>query len=240
MPTTVFCTGPDETAPTDYYSSCYTTYPGMPTLRLMFPCIYHLDKSAVDVRMAVSRDGYGWNRYEAKPVIELGRTNEWDCGMIFAQPNLLRLPDGRLALSYDAFNHGHDTDFAESYKDLPMAQTGMAWVTWPDGRLAGVEAQKEGDFYASLPVKDLSAIEINARAEAHGRVEVELVDKETPIPGYSFADCVPLTGDNLWTPVRFKDKDVSELRGTKFQVHFRLVHAKVFGYRTYASAEHKK
>jgi hypothetical protein len=233
MPETLLCTGPEDSPSSDFYSSGYTTYPGIPSLRLMFAGIYHLETSLVDVRLAVSRDSYGWNWVTQQPVIECGRTNEWDWGMIFGQPNLCRLGDGRLALCYTGYDHGHETDFGKSYRDWPKPETGLAWAVWGDGRLAGVEADRGGDFYAVNPARNVSAIQINARTAAEGRVEVELVDKDQALPGFTFQDCVPITGDQSWTPVRFKRKDgLSELRDRKFQIHFRLVNAKVFGYRT--------
>jgi hypothetical protein len=233
MPQTVFCVGPEELPVEDYYSSGVTTYPGVPSIRLMFPGIFHLNTSLVDVRLAISRDGEGWNWVSHGPILDLGAKDEWDAGMVFAQPNLVRLPDGRLALPYSAYQDGHDISFASQYKDWPKRETGMAWATWEDGRLAGIEADKTGDFHAAAHLRDSSQIQINARAGSRGRVEVEVVERDKVVPGFSFADCVPITGDQMWIPVKWKGKtDLSELRGKKAQLHFRLTRAKVFGYRT--------
>jgi hypothetical protein len=230
MPTTVFCLGPEERPSQDYYSSGYTTYPGVPSIRLMFPGIYHLYDSTIDSRLAISRDSYGWNWVSHDAIIPLGTEKEWDRGMVFGQPNLLKLPDGRLALPYNGYQHGHETDFSTAYRDWPKNESGMAWATWDDGRLAGIQADKVGDFYAASTASDISAIQINARG---GRIEVELVEKDNVLPGFSFADGIPISGDHLWATVRWKGKeDYSELRGKKFQVHFRLTRAKIFAYRT--------
>ena len=100
-------------------------------------------------------------------------------------------------------------------------------------RLAGIQADKVGDFYAATPASDISTIQLNARG---GRIEAELVEKDNILPGFSFADCIPITGDHLWATVRWKGKtDYSELRGKKFQLHFRLTRAKIFAYRTFGT-----
>ena len=204
----------------------------MPGIRLMFPGIYYLDTSKIDSRLAISRDNEGWNFVSHEPIIDNGREGEWDAGMLFGQPNLLRLPDGRIALPYSGYNDGHDTSFADVYKDPPKRETGMAWAIWDEGRLAGIEAEKAGEFYASNPIGDASEIQINLRTAARGKVEVELVQKDNVLPGFSFAECVPVTGDHAWTTLRWKDKkDLTELRGKKVQLHFRLTQAKIFGYR---------
>lgn len=52
-----FTHGPLDEPVDDYYTSGYTTYPGDPSLRLLFPAIYHRGTDNVDVRLAVSRDG---------------------------------------------------------------------------------------------------------------------------------------------------------------------------------------
>jgi hypothetical protein len=233
MPTTVFCTGPEERPITDYYSSGYTSYPGIPGIRLMFPGIYYLDTSKIDSRLAISRDNEGWNFVSHDPIIQNGREGEWDAGMLFGQPDLLRLPDGRLALPYSGYNHGHDTGFSDVYKDPPKHESGMAWALWDEGRLAGIEAEKSGEFWAANSVTDAAEIQINARTASRGTIEVQLVQKENVLPGFSFADCVPVTGNKAWGTLRWKGKaDLSELQGKKYQIHFRLTKAKIFGYRT--------
>jgi hypothetical protein len=205
----------------------------MPAIRLMFPGIFHLDTSKVDARMAICRDGSGWNWVSRETIIENGAEGEWDEGMLYPQPDLLRLPDGRLALPYNAYNEGHDTSFSSNYKDWPKRQTGLAWGTWDEGRLAGIEAEKVGEFYAAHHVPDGSEIQVNVRTAARGKLEFELVQKDNVMEGFSFADCVPITGDHAWATLRWKGRaDLSELRGKKVQIHFRLTKAKVFGYRT--------
>ena len=107
------------------------------------------------------------------------------------------------------------------------------WAVWEEGRLAGVEAEKTGEFHAANHVTDGSSIQINARTQRRGKIEVQLVQKDEVLPDFSFADCVPITGDKMWETVQWKGKkDLSELKGKKFQIHFRLNKAKIFGYRT--------
>ena len=240
-PLTVMCVGPEESPNDDYYSSGFTRYPGMPAIRLMFPGIFHLDTSKVDARMAICRDGSGWNWVSRETIIENGAKGEWDEGMLYPQPDLLRLPDGRLALPYNAYNEGHDTSFSSNYKDWPKRETGLAWAIWEEGRLAGIEAGKVGEFYAAHHVPDGSEIQVNVRTALRGKLEFELVQKDNVLEGFSFADCVPITGDHLWTTLQWKGKaDLSELRGKKVQIHFRLTRAKLFGYRTLPANPAKK
>jgi hypothetical protein len=231
-PLTLMCVGPEEPPTEDYYSSGFTTYPGMPAIRLMFPGIFHLNTSKVDARLAISRDGRGWNWVSHEPIVELGAEGEWDAGMLYPQPNLLRLPDGRLALAYNAYNEGHDTSFATNYKDWPRRETGLAWAIWDEGRLAGIEAEQTGEFYTANYVANASQIQVNVRTVPGGKLEFQLVQKDDVLEGFAFADCVPIEGDMAWATLQWKGKAaLSELRGKKLQIHFRLTKAKLFGYR---------
>jgi hypothetical protein len=230
-PTTLMYAGPEDGVSNDYYSSAYTTYPGMPSIRLMFPAIYHQDTDYVDARLAISSDGQGWNWVSTDTIIENGAKGQWDAGSLYPQPNMVRLPDGRLALPYNGYNQGHNTGFGNWYKDWPKPETGMAWAFWDEGRLAGIEADKVGEFWVMPESPKGGQILINARTAPGGMVEVELVQKDKVMPGFSFAECVPFKGDAIWAPLKWKDKDLADLRGQKVQMHFSLTKAKVFGYR---------
>src|SRR6185436_9475936 len=123
-------------------------------------------------------------------------------GMVFGQPDLLRLPNGKLALPYSAYSQGHDTGFADHYRNWPKQKTGMAWALWDEGRLAGIEAEKTGEFYAANHVPDGVEIQVNVRTAARGKLEFELVQRDTVLPGFSFNDCVPINGDHAWATLR--------------------------------------
>ena len=56
-PQTLLAPGPADEPDVDYYSNGYTTYPGQPSLRLLFAAIYHQAQDRVDTRLAVSLEG---------------------------------------------------------------------------------------------------------------------------------------------------------------------------------------
>ena len=231
--------GPEDKASDDYYTTCFTAYPDDPSLRFLFPAIYHHDSDQLDVRLAVSRNDLSWNWVARDPIIENGRPGEWDSGSVYAVPNMVHLPDGSLALAYSGSAATHNEN---------SIGFGLAWAIWDDGRLAGIEVDSFGEFWSSGPFEPPNVatgdhvpfsgtqIEINARTRGMGRVEVELEEPDDrggkPFAGYAFADCVPFRGDSVWEPLRWNGKnDLSELTGKQLVLHFRLSHAKVFGYR---------
>jgi hypothetical protein len=216
----------------DYYTNGYTFYPSDPSLRLLFVAVYHHNTDLVDVRAALSRDGriYQWLSYQ--PIITLGRPGEGDEGSVYASPNLVHLPDGRLALPYLGYSTTHNEGFyPEFYRDYENP-TVLGWAIWEDARLAGIEAADVGGFATQEALFQGSHIEINARTTRGGGVDVELREHGKTLDGFSFADCVPFNGDAVWTACKWKGKDdLAGLRGKQLALAIRLNSAKIFAYR---------
>ena len=224
--------GPLDSPAEDYYTNGYTHYPGEPQLRLLFAAIYHRDEDSVDVRLAVSRDGraFSWLSYE--PIIKLGGAGQWDGGSLYAQPNLVQLPDGRLALPYDGYNTTHNEVWFKNFYKAYDSKSGIAWALWKNGRLAGIEAAHLGQFTTNSARFDGKQIQINSRTTGAGSVEIELRERGKAIEGFSFADCVPFRGDEIWVNSRWKDRqDLMELRGRNLELAVRLRTAKIFAFR---------
>ncbi len=233
-PETILYPGPEDAPADDYYTNCFTHYPGNSAIKLMFPAIYHHNDSHVDVRSAISGNGLAFNWLSHEPIIDIGKYGDWDCGSIYACPNMVRLPDGRLALPYFGINLTHEEDrFRTFYEDFEKGvKCGYAWALWDDGRLAGIESCDYGEFYAEPVLFEGDMIEINARTTRSGDVEVELCEESSkqPMRGFSFADGTSFVGDEIWAGYGWKN-DLSKLKGKRISLHFRLSSAKVFGYR---------
>jgi hypothetical protein len=225
--------GPDD----DYYTNCYTTYPGNDSLRLLFPAIYHQGNDRVDVRMALSKEGAAYSWVSHQPIIELGAPGEFDSATIYASPNLIRRSDGKLALAYLGSSSTHNDAFFFGFYSKYTSQSALGWAVWDDGRLAGIEAEGRGEFYTQPFNLDGNQIEINSRMIAEGgKLAVEVLQRGQPQAGLTLAESVPVQDDSMWIPLRWKDKvDLSEFTGKKIQLHLILDRAKVFGYRTVAN-----
>lgn len=231
-PQPLLYSGPRDFPSDDFYTNGYTTYPDDPTLRLLFPAIYHRDSDSVDARMAMSREGRAYQWLSDDPVIRNGQAGEWDHGGIYPSPQLVHLPDGRLALPYRGYATTHNEFwFSVFYKNY-QRPAHMGWAIWKDGRLAGIEAQHRGEFSTQAAPVAGAKLQINARTSRAGSVEVELRQKGNPIEGFTFSDCVPFNGDEVWTDFHWKEKsDLSSLRGKGVSLAFRLNSAKVFAFR---------
>jgi hypothetical protein len=216
----------------DYYTNGYTVYPDDPSLRLLFVAVYHRNTDLVDVRVALSRDGkvFQWLSYD--PILTCGENGAWDGGSVYATPNLVHLPDGKLALPFSGFSTTHNEAWYRNFYGTHPSQAAGAWATWRDGRLAGIEARDLGGFTMMPAVFTGKRIELNARTSRSGSVKVELRESGKPVPGYSFDQSIPFQSDELWTNCRWEGKDdVAALSGKKLEIAFELSSAKVFACR---------
>ncbi len=237
MPEVILTPGPEDGPCDDYYTSGFTPHPDDPSLRFFFSSIYHRNSDLVDVRLAVSRDGRAFNWVSREPVIECRRGGQWAVAGIYAGPNLLYLPDGRLGLPLRCTGQAHNESHAAYYRDYQYPPSGLRWASWEPGRLAGIEAENLGEFFTMPRLFDGRAIEINARTSRAGAVECEIWEQvagrhSRPIPGFAFEDHLPFRGDECHATCRFKgQQDMKALRGKRLELRFRLSSAKIFSYR---------
>lgn len=217
----------------DYYTNCFCVYPDDPRLKMFFCAVYHRCTDLLDVRFAVSRDGEVFNWVTQDPIIAGGQPGETDYGAVYAQPNLVRMNDGSLGLPYIArlFTHS-EAWFSDAYGDYPQDEAKYRWAYWPDGRLAGIEADNIGEFYTYGMTMTGSQIELNFKTHYTGSLELELQENNQAVEGYTFADCLPESGDFVWKKFQWKNKkDVAELIGRKLVLRFRLNKAKIYAVR---------
>ena len=236
LPVVISHPGPFDHPSDDYYNNGFTRHPEDPSIKLIFASIYHHDSDLVDVRLGLTHNGAAINWVSYDPIVPVGKPGEWDCAATYVGPSMVRLPDGTLAVPYRGCRNTHGESYGGFYgKDHVDAESACAWAVWDDGRLAGIETEHHGEFWC-IPDEafDGGTIEINARTTRVGSVEVELWDyySNRVIAGFSFAECIPFRGNELWAPLRWRGKgELPELKGSRIILRFRLSSAKIFGYR---------
>ncbi|MSU70619.1 MAG: hypothetical protein EXS39_07585 [Opitutaceae bacterium] len=234
VPVMILTPGPDEDPSVDFYDNPYLQYPGAPSTHLMLVSSYHRDTSQVDMRMATSMDGDGWNWLSPRTVVELGKPGNWDGGMLWAMSDMVRLPDGRIAVPIIGNGSRHEEAWQTSFErgQQQRNKDRAAWAIWEDGRIAGVVAEKAGEF-TTLPLKATGRpIEINARTGGSGSVQVDvLIDTPgRPFPNLAL-QAQQMSGDLLWRPLLFPEGNLAQLAGRTIRLRFHLFDAKVFGVR---------
>lgn len=217
---TVLTPGPEVAASEVYYTNCYTRVPGAPDHHLMFPAVWGMHDDATWITVASSPDGRVWNFVPGARVLDTAPFGAWDGGCIFATPNLVELPDGRWVLPYTGYAFPHK---------YPRGQWtySTGYASWPYGRLIAVEATERGEFATVGFMPPTPRVRLNVVAARGGSVRVEAADVSgNPLPGRTFADAVPVIGDQPAAPVRWKEQD--EIGREGVILRFRLDRAKIY------------
>jgi len=100
---------------------------------------------------------------------------------------------------------GEEVDGAAFRRERGLGRIGLA--RWPRGRLMGYESRFRGLIRLEPRQGDTATtrLVLNALVRPGGRVRAALLDgSDEPIPGYTFDDCKPLTGDHLAAEVQWR------------------------------------
>lgn len=202
------------------YTNCHTTIPGGPDQHLMFPSVWNASvNDTTRIVMASSHDGVTWHWIPGGDILETQPFGRWDGGCIWANPEMIELPDGSWALPYSAHNVPHK---------YPRGQRkgALGYAVWPKGRMMALEAPDRGQFTMIPVMAPGRTLKINAVTKRTGGISVEVAGVENR----SFDRCTPLVGDCHWTAVHWNgETDLGFKQGKPVTLRFKLDQAELFG-----------
>ena len=213
----------DESPSNDIYTNARTSYPGEPSIHLMFPMFYERWNQISRIRLYASADGIVWNEVPGGAVINPGTPREWDSEFLGAGTGLVPLGDERVGLLYSGTSYPHK--YPRWPHVVAACRTGWAW--WPRDRLGAVVADEEGEFW-TFPVQPRGReLRVNFQARGGGGVWVGIHGQ----PGRSVTDCDSLYGDSLAQTVRWHGESaLGTAEGAPVVLHFKLRAAKLFSF----------
>lgn len=163
-------------------------------------------------RRPIARGEQSWNLqwvYGETPLIPRSEPGRFDCLWIQPAPNIV------------TWNDHHW-----------LYYVGLATIR-RDG-FVSINSGPNGGTFTTRPLKfDGNRLNLNAVTTVTGSVRVEIQNAAgQPHPGFTLADCTPLSGDNLSGAIRWKDNlDVSILARRTVQLRFVLKDADVYSIR---------
>ncbi len=170
--------------------------------------------------LAWSRDGKTWVR-DTEPFFERNpERSAWDHSHAWIDEQLI--VEDKTFLYYGGYARGHKVNRFEERQIGLMRMDLDRYVS----RRAGPEG---GMIRTPLLAWKGGKIHVNADA-ANGAMTVSLLDKENkPIPGYSHADCTPISDNAPHAQVKWK-LPLEELKTKEVRLEFLFKNARFFGF----------
>ena len=232
LPEECFWPGP-RMAPHDlWYTQSTNRMPGAPDYWVMFPMRWSLPTDQFTWHVATSPDGMVWDLVPGPdgdtsgPVCVPGEPGSWDAGVVAPGLGLVELPGDRMGVLYSGSPVPH-----KHPRKPPLGK--LAWAWWPKGRLVALEAENEGSFALWQLQFDGRTARVNVTTPPAGWLRAEACDQRgVPLPGRSFDDCDPITGDVLDQPITWQgESDLGHAEGAPVVLRFRLRAAKLYSVR---------
>lgn len=203
-------------SPVFYYQGCYFA---------LLQILNRAERGGImDIELALSRDGFNWQRPFRRPFFfTRSEQRAFDSGTLVVSPRPV------VTGEEIRFYYGGYSDGATGSDDSAMI-TGIGLATLRRDRFAGL---RPVDRTAQITLKPLDlgscrAITINAGA-AQGAVRPEMLDENgRRIRGFAREDALPATGDGLQLPLRWRDKQISDLAPGRYIIRLHLEDAEVF------------
>jgi hypothetical protein len=191
------------------------------------------DGETMNARLATTRDDQPWNLqwvYGDTPLIPRGEPGRFDCLWIQPAPSIVTWND-RHWLYYVGLARTHAGQWSPN---LTGHKGGIGLATIRRNGFTSINSGPNGGTFTTRPFEfDGNRLTINAATTATGSVRVEIQNAAgQPRPGFTLADCTPLTGDSLSGTIRWKDNsNVSGLAGQAVRLRFALNDADVYSFR---------
>ncbi|MBD2848275.1 hypothetical protein IDH44_24025 [Paenibacillus sp. IB182496] len=193
---------------------------------------YNKMAGTMDIQLAYSRDGFGWHRcMQGERLVGLGAPGEWDSLCLTPSSTVIYRPD-RMVIYYTGWPVDHSGYGSLPYDEQPLECIGAAELR-PDGFVLLEAGPAPAELMTRPFAVEDGELYVNAAvaADEDALVAVELCDTNgEALPGYSYADHIPLRGDGI-QPVQWRGQpDPELLRRQIIRVRMRAVKAQLYAF----------
>lgn len=222
----------------DIYCNGYSPWPGAAHAHVMRLSAYRHTTDVVDVVLATSRDECIWHRpLGNEPWLLPAAAPRPRLESIYACAGIVPTGKGEWSTYAGGIRHGHNHP-PDGY-GTATADEGLLRVPMREDGFISLSAEGHGQFWTVPFLLESTPLAVNAAIRYSGHVACEVLEAglgETgeavtvgkPIPGYTLADCVPVTGDHVHAPLAWRGGDLATLRGRSVRLHFSLFKADLF------------
>jgi hypothetical protein len=208
-----------DSPPEHLYTNAVQPYFRAPHLFVGFPTRFQAKTQQVEPVFMTSRDGVLFRRW-AEELIPITAPKDRDGNRSnYMTWGMLQLP-------------GHDRELSvyatEAYYKGPASR--VRRFTFRTDGFVSVHAPGKAELLTKPLRFTGKALELNYHADHEGKLRVEIQDADgKPLPKFSFADCQPMTGDDVAHIVKWKaGSSVGALAGKPVRLRFVMEDADLF------------
>lgn len=225
---------------TDIYEPEVVQYPWAEDAYFAFPALNHFlpdsaipNHSRLEVGMCVSRDGISWTWPSLEPYIPFGPKGSGRSGMLFSLIGMIRRGDE--IYQYHAgtdIEHGSMGGKVYGYEKLLNSGRIYRTVQRLDGFVSLDFASGGGALVTPAIRFRGQQLRLNVNATA-GSGKVEMCDESgRPLPGFTLADCDPITRDCTHYLVTWKGNPiVGRFAGRRVRLRFCMHATKLYAFQ---------
>ena len=187
-----------------------------------------------ELKTAFSRDGFHWHRPDRHTFIPATRrAGDWDRGYVQPVGGICLVMDDELWFYYSGFagDPANTLDKFGFYGGVySQGSTGIARL-----RRDGFASMNAGTAPGTLTTRPImfsgKHLFVNVAA-TQGCLTVEVLDEQSqPIPGFTAADCLPISKDSTKEPVRWHGNDsLVDLAGRPVRFRFNLERGQLYAF----------
>jgi len=190
-------------------------------------------------RLAYSHDGLQWRHPKGRPIwMTTGAPGAFDAGFLVSATTFVE-HDDHLLMYYGGTRFDHGAQMNPDFTirtDLPLTdhrnrvRIGMARIR--RDRFAALAATYKGRFSLEAGCREGNGLLVNARCP-EGSLRMAICERwgKEALPGFSFEDCMPFTGDAARAPIRFRKKSIADIPlDQPLHLHFEIYRGDVYGY----------
>ncbi len=194
--------------------------------------------------LAYSYDGHGWNRTSRRPAIPASEPGELGGGCILTRAMVQRPADGRILVysrgSLTLHDHGRDENGVPPAWPAKFRGTDMGLIlhTWRADGFACLEAySNKAMIRTRCLVPHDPELTLNIQIP-FGEARVQAQDEAgVALKGFGFEDCLPIRGDNIRMPVRWRRRrDLkAAMTGKRIALAIRMSSGRLFAINLHCS-----
>jgi hypothetical protein len=231
---------PTKQPPVDYYGATVFKYPDENGMYILLAqAFWHwYDRSPInrlgpntfDVRFAGSRDGKEFTRIDKSPFLHLGPSGSFYSEMIWAMPNPIQMGD-ELWFYFSGKNQDHAGQLNTGAQKL---RSGIGRAVFRlDGFVSLDTDYRGGEIITPLIKFKGKSLELNMQTSGGGSAFIEILDENNrPIKGFTSKDALPLNGNSVRMPVKWRQtENVSKLSGKAIKLRIVMQDCKLFAFQ---------